>query len=196
MDSITILKSRDGGVKYPKTIASAVSLNSGGTVENALNTLTNSMTNHNHDDRYYLKQEVQDYIEGRLSELNLSTMYTKNQIDQLLYAKASSTHNHDTTYLKIDDFETRLEQIMSEGESGKFLSKRDAALLYATIDHTHSEYALNIHNHDSIYMPINGAYSKSEVDQMISNHDHNTLYYTKAEIDAMFAALNNTPTTE
>ena len=65
MDSITVLKSRDGGVKYPKTIASAVSLNSGGTVENALNTLTNSMTNHNHDDRYYLKQEVQDYIEGR-----------------------------------------------------------------------------------------------------------------------------------
>ena len=154
METIVTLRSKTGEVKLPRTLASAVSLVNGIDLESKINNIDNTLTNHNHNEQYYLKSEVESFVNNRLSELNISTIYSKLEIDQLLSGKSGITHNHDDVYFKIDDFNDKLDQALSQGSEGLFLTRLDAEKIYATKDYTSEQY------------------------------------YTKAEIDAMFAALN------
>ena len=112
--------------------------------------------NHNHDDSYYLKTEMDTKLADKATKnhTHYDRYYTETEMDSKLALKAEKNHTHpyaNTSHIhsisEITDLQSSL-----EGKADK--------------NHTHS-YAASNHNHDTVYYKKTEVYTKSEVDDKI-----------------------------
>ena len=129
---------------------------------------------HKHDDDYSPlghKHELDDL-------LNLTdNYYTESEVDNLLKGKSDTGHKHDDDYAlkdhkhEISEMTDLLDNFYTESEIDSLLQGKSDS------DHIHEEH-----------------YTKEETDNLLkkkanASHNHNTLYYTEAEVDSMFNGL-------
>jgi len=173
--------------------------------------LTGDVTSHNHDSRYYTKEEITKLLQSiAAAEHNHDERYyTKTEIVNNYYDKiyinnvlknisgAAHTHSWNEITDKPLRFPAELGIVSTTAFRGDYgnlayqhaLSKHAPANAQKNSDITISEIEAKLignitsHNHDDFY------YRKSEVDNKFStyspkNHNHNDLYYTKTEINS------------
>ena len=163
------------------------------------NVNSKSDDNHDHNDSYYLKSEVDEAIAKVATdgEVNLQGYATKLELSQALSEKANADHDH--TPSDITGLNDLLEEISSntydKSEIDEIIvaAKSDAMtysdeLITNLIDSapeamdTLNELAKAITDNKEIY----DAYVKTVTEQLSSkadeNHDHNNDYYTKEQV--------------
>ena len=80
---------------------------------------------HTHDDRYYLKAQVDASLAGKaaISHAHDDRYYTESEVDAALAGKASSTHNHDGVYAPVpgadDNYVTDTEKAALHSHANK-----------------------------------------------------------------------------
>jgi hypothetical protein len=105
-------------------------------LKDKVNSFEEEFINHNHKDLYYNKDEINKIIVD-LKEFSFKSninYYTKNEINLALKNKSNINHNHDNTYIKIE-------------EQSKFVYKE-------TLNNIINNKSDINHNHDEEYLSI------------------------------------------
>ena len=129
---------------------------------------TVAVGSHGHPGLYYTKSETDDLLAGKanVSHNHDDLYYTKSQIDVALSGKAEAVHTHDDRYY-------------TEAETDGRIS--DAVDAHEAAEDPHPQYLTDAEGTVLFY-------PRADVDGLLAgkanvSHNHNTLYYTKAEMD-------------
>ena len=162
--------------------------------------------NHNHDSAYAAASHT--HSNYALTTHNHDSAYAAASHTHSGYA--SSTHNHDSSYAAKSHSHSEYAAAShgnhvptAQTASNKVFLRNDnswqtvtpANIGAAASDHTHSNYALTTHNHDSAY----AAASHTHSGYASSTHNHDSSYAAKSHSHSEYAAAshgNHVPTTQ
>ena len=173
-------------------------------MDNKLQTINQSINsksdiNHDHSDIYYSKSEVDDAIAKVATdgEVSLQGYATKTELSQGLSAKANISHGHTPSDIEgLNDLLEEVENnVYSKSEIDVLVTTaKTEAMTYsddaitALVDSapeamdTLNELASAINENKEIYDTYVGTVSQQLQAKADVNHDHNTDYYTKAQV--------------
>ena len=138
---------------------------------------------HTHDDRYYLKAQVDASLAGKaaISHAHDDRYYTESEVDAALAGKAATSHSHNEQYYTEAEIDTAL-----AGKANTSHTHDDRYYTEAQTNDLLATKASTSHIHDDRY------FTEAEVTSALAGkaplvHDHNDRYYTEAEIDTALA---------
>ena len=144
---------------------------------------------HDHDDNYYTKNEVDNKIEAGITDANLSQYATVKYVNEEMQKKADLVHTH-----TMSDIENLQEELDLKANKSDVATKDDLGG-YSPIDHNHDDVyctpeqvdekiAAVDHSKYALEADVNEALSKkSDFD-----HDHDDKYYTQEAVDQRIQA--------
>ena len=184
-DSMNTLKELANAIKdhqdvydaYIKTVSESLS--------------SKSDVGHSHNDAYYTKGEVDEKVFGDLT-VSLKDYVKTSDMTEALTSKSDIGHDH-----LCEDITDLQEILDAKADSINAASKEEFDELKAIVagksDTTHNHdgvYAASEHEHtvEDITDLYDNVYSINDIDTKMTSkadatHDHNTIYYTKNEID-------------
>lgn len=135
---------------------------------------------HNHDTQYYTESEIDSKLLAKADtthnhDANYSAKvhthddryYTETEINNKLSGKADSVHDHNNDYYSKGEVDRKIADAQLGGGSGTVdlswgaISGKPST--FPPDAHTHNEYSLSTHDHNSSY------YGKREVDKLIQD---------------------------
>ena len=150
--------------------------------------VNNAIRDHHHDGRYYTESEVDGLLDNKANANHdhNDNYYQKSEIDTRLGNKSDADHAHN--YADFDHSHNDLYYTESE-INDKLDGKAD-------VDHVH-DYASFTHTHSDLVTQaeFNNITGGTEVSLQISNairdHNHDTNYYKKSEIDTKLSGKSD-----
>ena len=152
---------------------------------------------HEHDDRYYQKPEIDTQVsglDGRIVELDETKSDIGHNHDDRYYLKGD-VYNKDEINDTIDELNSAIEAAktvnINHNHDDRYYLKdetynKDEVDNYVTeLNNEIEQKADAAHNHDDLYYRKGDVYNKNNVDILISEHNHDQRYYTKPEINEL-----------
>ena len=144
-------------------------LQNGTEVDNKLSTKADN--GHDHDGRYFTKEQVNSAIAGKAdtSHTHDDRYYTESEMDAKLGGKADAEHSHDDLYYAKSEVDDKFSDV--------------AAPAWDSISGKPTAFTPTAHTHDDRY------YTEAEINEKltgvaVSGHNHDDRYYTESEMDA------------
>ena len=133
--------------------------------------LTKADNGHDHDGRYFTKEQVNSAIAGKAdtSHTHDDRYYTESEMDAKLGGKADAEHSHDDLYYAKSEVDDKFSDV--------------AAPAWDSISGKPTAFTPTAHTHDDRY------YTEAEINEKltgvaVSGHNHDDRYYTESEMDA------------
>lgn len=132
---------------------------------------TKADNGHDHDGRYFTKEQVNSAIAGKAdtSHTHDDRYYTESEMDAKLGGKADAEHSHDDLYYAKSEVDDKFSDV--------------AAPAWDSISGKPTAFTPTAHTHDDRY------YTEAEINEKltgvaVSGHNHDDRYYTESEMDA------------
>ena len=132
---------------------------------------TKADNGHDHDGRYFTKEQVNSAIAGKAdtSHTHDDRYYTESEMDAKLGGKADAEHSHDDLYYAKSEVDDKFSDV--------------AAPAWDSISGKPTAFTPTAHTHDDRY------YTEAEINEKLtgvaaSGHNHDDRYYTESEMDA------------
>ena len=132
--------------------------------------LTKADNGHDHDGRYFTKEQVNSAIAGKAdtSHTHDDRYYTESEMDAKLGGKADAEHSHDDLYYAKSEVDDKFSDV--------------AAPAWDSISGKPTAFTPTAHTHDDRY------YTEAEINEKltgvaVSGHNHDDRYYTESEMN-------------
>ena len=132
---------------------------------------TKADNGHDHDGRYFTKEQVNSAIAGKAdtSHTHDDRYYTESEMDAKLGGKADAEHSHDDLYYAKSEVDDKFSDV--------------AAPAWDSISGKPTAFTPTAHTHDDRY------YTEAEINEKltgvaVSGHNHDDRDYTESEMDA------------